>query len=734
MITTSNAHARMSELQHDFPMATTPASQSATAVPPQPQPAPKRSHKRPKDRTREPASERLCWRLHSCPITLDAFSQLRYPPFELRANPALSHKTSGDWFDGRALAAYLCATGTFTHPLSRRGLARSECVDLDSYLVRHRLGECRVVHAFDNQEQYHGPRLSTSPLEQMRLEAEGVLHALFSNSSRHTERHRRGGHAVAALRVGPPHEPSPEATQPIRMPPMQSDGLTLIDDDLLPTHARTGAVAANTAAVSHEEFPALPRAAPQPRKPLAQACAPQRSTGCVHFKCAANEPSPAEHRRACLASAFGRSTAAGNSFAAASACRFSQGALVAARQRPQLIAQIESSLDEILSSGKQRITLPAMPRADRTIAHELARHYHVATIEIGAEPNRCVHLLHTDTCEWPMARVSDVASASNQPSTESCSAMSHEAEVVEGCCNRTEPTEGYCNRTEPTGLLCASAKKRMLPSHMHVDEPSKPRPWRSPTVMAKAAGKTHGGVRTSDTHATARDGGNGNATGSFLGQHLLSWNALRRLIWSAVDTANAMERLAALGLPKSACLLAVQIAGGVDESTQLAASNEWLLQHIEALGWEQEVSENGLLAPTVELANPWASRAQFRQLIEEGGPPTASTVCDGEAVASGVTNKLTWHALRRLIWSSLDADEALERLESIGFPESARRLAVQISGGADGTTRAAARREWLLQHIEAASFTDANPPLIAVEAANPWRFGLSCALPMDAVV
>ena len=118
------------------------------------QPAPKRrSHKRPKDRTREPARQRLCRRLHSCPITLDAFSSLRYPPFELKANPTLPHKTSGDWFDGRALAAYLCATGTFTHPLSRRVLDRSECVDLDAHLVRHRLGQRRAAHEFDN-----GPR------------------------------------------------------------------------------------------------------------------------------------------------------------------------------------------------------------------------------------------------------------------------------------------------------------------------------------------------------------------------------------------------------------------------------------------------------------------------------------------------------------------------------------------------------------------------------------------------
>eukprot|EP00310_Coccolithus_braarudii_P017167 CAMPEP_0183338536 /NCGR_PEP_ID=MMETSP0164_2-20130417/5795_1 /TAXON_ID=221442 /ORGANISM="Coccolithus pelagicus ssp braarudi, Strain PLY182g" /LENGTH=209 /DNA_ID=CAMNT_0025508403 /DNA_START=144 /DNA_END=769 /DNA_ORIENTATION=+ len=158
---------------------------------------PKQSRRRPKDRTREPASERLCWRLHSCPIKLDAFSSLCYPPFELQANPMLPHRTSGDWFDGRALAAYLCVTGTFMHPLSRRMILRSECVDLDTYIVRHKLGKRCVVHAFDHRDQYLGPRTQVpSPLEQMRLEAEHLLHSLFSNVSRLNERRRRRGSAV----------------------------------------------------------------------------------------------------------------------------------------------------------------------------------------------------------------------------------------------------------------------------------------------------------------------------------------------------------------------------------------------------------------------------------------------------------------------------------------------------------------------------------------------------------
>ena len=41
------------------------------------------------------------------PISLEPLRSLRYPPFELRADPSLTHATSSDWFDGAVLAAYL---------------------------------------------------------------------------------------------------------------------------------------------------------------------------------------------------------------------------------------------------------------------------------------------------------------------------------------------------------------------------------------------------------------------------------------------------------------------------------------------------------------------------------------------------------------------------------------------------------------------------------------------------
>ena len=70
------------------------------------------------------------------PISLEPIRALRYPPFSLVADPSLPHWTSSDYFDGRTLAAYLVNTGNFSHPISRRDLARRGRA-LDAYLREH---------------------------------------------------------------------------------------------------------------------------------------------------------------------------------------------------------------------------------------------------------------------------------------------------------------------------------------------------------------------------------------------------------------------------------------------------------------------------------------------------------------------------------------------------------------------------------------------------------------------
>jgi hypothetical protein len=52
-------------------------------------------------------------------------------------------------YAGKVLSRYLVSTGNFTHPVSRRPLTRAECVALDDYMTRLKLGEAAVTHAYD---------------------------------------------------------------------------------------------------------------------------------------------------------------------------------------------------------------------------------------------------------------------------------------------------------------------------------------------------------------------------------------------------------------------------------------------------------------------------------------------------------------------------------------------------------------------------------------------------------
>ena len=83
------------------------------------------------------------------PISLEPLRKLRYPPFQCKTDPSLAHDTSSDWFDGRVLANYLVATAHFVHPISRRELAREECVALDRYCIEHQLCGAHVTTVFD---------------------------------------------------------------------------------------------------------------------------------------------------------------------------------------------------------------------------------------------------------------------------------------------------------------------------------------------------------------------------------------------------------------------------------------------------------------------------------------------------------------------------------------------------------------------------------------------------------
>ena len=79
------------------------------------------------------------WRtadLGECPITLECFSTLGYPPFALY-HPGKNHEGVYAYFDGLALASYIVSRGVFQNPLTRIELTTEDCRRLDRYLEAH---------------------------------------------------------------------------------------------------------------------------------------------------------------------------------------------------------------------------------------------------------------------------------------------------------------------------------------------------------------------------------------------------------------------------------------------------------------------------------------------------------------------------------------------------------------------------------------------------------------------
>ena len=85
--------------------------------------------------------------LGECPITLESFSTLEYPPFALYHPGKSPSATNADdhfdregvstYFDGLALASYIVSRGVFQNPLTRAELTIDDCRRLDRYLKAH---------------------------------------------------------------------------------------------------------------------------------------------------------------------------------------------------------------------------------------------------------------------------------------------------------------------------------------------------------------------------------------------------------------------------------------------------------------------------------------------------------------------------------------------------------------------------------------------------------------------
>lgn len=549
---------------------------------------------------------------HVCPITLEPLRKLLKPPFSLPADasapPQFAARDGNGWFDAHMLACYFVSSSHFAHPVSRRPISREECTLLDEHLVANGLGEHGVAQAFDERDAPAAGRLA-----RLRREAEQVMRTLFiavsdaSGSMGASHRARRGPPAVSA---------STAVTT--------DGGLTIVDDDARPSHATNTSYEPEPVATT--PFPPLPaaQARPAPQRPSPLRVVAERMP--KEQPVAMGVPPDAERaRRTLLADAFGRDARGGSSFAASAATRFSPRALALARARPELIAVMEAALDQLLQPGSaQRAALPPMPKAQRDVACELARTYSVATIERDAEPRRHVLLLRTDHSEWPGVRLSDAAVGRGQAPAVRLSQRAPAAKSGTTRCEEVrEESDGVDDTTaaqpeetddvaEPVGTPAdgdAASDRSLAPwrgrsallRQLAADDA---RLALSPGAEAAALRATAMGGHTHRTRLLRMD-----AHGSGALAQPLTWDALRRLIWSAASEASAIERMQARGLSDGACATALAVAGGVDEHTRLAACSEWLLQQCERLCCEREK----LQCAPVDAANPWGLDGSWQE-------------------------------------------------------------------------------------------------------------------------
>ena len=305
-----------------------------------------------------------------------------------------------------------------------------------------------MAYAYDHQEEYaRAQQPGAAPagdagarVAQMRATARELLQALFTSSGFPT---LGGG---PGERPPPAAIPTPRAQQQQQQqqanpeyPSLgggggpaavaQSGNLTMVDDDLAarsdahPTAPGATAWDGRSRAADGsrvENFPALPQAA-APRAPVVMPKPPPRQLTAAEVAAAAarreaeaaaavREAAAADRRRA-LGDAFGKGEGDASTFAAEALRGFSAEVLTVARAQPALVAHLETTLDAFLSGGKRREAMPPMPRAQRTLVHELAKHYGIATQSYDTEPRRHVDLFRTDNSTWPGFRLSDAIKA-----------------------------------------------------------------------------------------------------------------------------------------------------------------------------------------------------------------------------------------------------------------------------------------------------------------------------------
>lgn len=76
--------------------------------------------------------------------------------------------------------------------------------------------------------------------------------------------------------------------------------------------------------------------------------------------------------------------------------------LLAAKNIAGIIAQLERAFAEFLADSEaKRMTLPAMPRSQRAVAHSLAEQYGLTSHSLKSEPARCVEVFKSQKSALP---------------------------------------------------------------------------------------------------------------------------------------------------------------------------------------------------------------------------------------------------------------------------------------------------------------------------------------------
>lgn len=311
-----------------------------------------------------------------------------------------------------------------------------------------------------------------------------------------------------------------------------------------------------------------------------------------------------------------------------------------------------------------------MTKVQRGVVHELARLYNVASVESGPEPRRQVVLLRNPSSSCPSARLSDAALAPQ--STDA--AAGHGPGGRPSSARPVVLTQVQCGES----ALAAILRPVVGDVHMRWDSISAGLP--SATLYFESEGAAE----------CARDALAGGRRGVF-----------------RVDQPHAM--------PSSS---PASRDGAETSPAEGGAASRW----------------HAALLRTSSTVAPWRGRsALLRYRLEAGleddsdsgrrvleAPPQPREVLAPLRPRSG---ELTWDATRRVIWSSSDEEAALVRLQTMGFPARAGRLALHLAGEVDEDTRSAATSEWLLQHVEFVLCQESGRPSKALEAANPWSTG-----------